>query len=68
LSLAQDFLCVEISTLAYKSNTVLSRKAVSGIMTAYNSDESSAQKSEISTKSMFTVTGRPTDVPLVGLG
>jgi len=61
-------LWVEISTLGYEMNTLLTRKVVSGLLYPYNSDKSNAQKLEISTKSMFTATLWPSDGPLVVLG
>jgi hypothetical protein len=43
-------------------------REVSGVLYPYTSDKTNAQKWEISTKSMFTATGEPIDVPLVELG
>jgi hypothetical protein len=44
-------LWVEISTLAYETNTLfLTMKVISGVLYPYNSDKSNAQKSEISRK------------------
>jgi hypothetical protein len=60
--------CVEISTLAYEANTLLTRKFVSGVLYPYNSDKTNAQKWEKSKKSIFAATLEPTDVPLVVLG
>jgi len=37
-------LWVEISTLAYEVNTLLTRKVVSGVLCPYNSDKSNAKK------------------------
>ena len=52
---------VEISTLACEANTLFTRKFVSVVLSLYNSDKSNAQRSEISSKSMFTTTGGPTE-------
>jgi hypothetical protein len=61
-------LWVEISTLAYATNSFLTRKFVSGILYPYNSDKSNAQKLEISTKLNVYRTEGPTDMLLVVLG
>ena len=59
---------VEISALASEANTLLTRKFVSGVQYPYNSDKSNAQKTEISSKRIFTATRELTKVPLVVLG
>jgi hypothetical protein len=41
---------VEISTLAYEMNTLLTREVVSGVLYPCTSDRTNAQKLEISTK------------------
>jgi hypothetical protein len=56
-----------MSALAYEANTLLTGNVVSGVLYPYNSEKSNAQKSEISSKSMFKATVGPTNVPLAVL-
>jgi hypothetical protein len=43
-------LCIEILTLAYETQKLLTRKVVSGVLYLYTSNKTNVQKSEISTK------------------
>jgi len=56
-----------MSALAYGGNTLLTGKDVSGVKYPYNSEKSNAQKSDISSKSMFKATVWPTNMPLAVL-